>query len=61
MNAAMHALAITVAKEFLVALAGNAELAAQGEIPDAREAAQVSCDAAEALINEFEKRGWVAK
>ena len=61
MNAAMHALAITVAKEFLVALAGNAELAAQGTVPDVQAAADTACAAAEALINEFEKRGWVAK
>ena len=61
MNSALHAFAGNLARDFLVALASNAEVAAQGEIPDVREAAQVSCDAAEALINEMEKRGWVAK
>jgi hypothetical protein len=61
MNAAMHMFAANAARDFLAALAGNAELVAQGVVPNVAEAATTACDAAEALVREMEVRGWVQK
>ena len=61
MNRNNYPWAIYTAKEILVALTGNPEVAAQGTIPDVREASRIACDAAEALVKEMEDRGWTAK